>query len=533
MTAILHEGTPGAVLGPRPRPGPAPAARRRPRHRRRRRREPLDLDRPHPGARAARSTRRTYDVTPDGSTVVATWRVDEPRGASRHALVALDVAAGTGERRVLLDDPDHDRRRAGRRLPGRPAGSPACAPAGPPPPSRPDHALRRGAGRRQRRAARDVAPGWDRWSPAFAWTPDGAALVVTADDGGRAPLFRVDLATGGTVTRLTDDHGAYTDLRSSARTARRLRAALGRRRPARAGPARPAGARPAPVPAARPRRPPLPGTPHRGDRHRRGRHAAARLAGAARRRRRPTPPPRCCCGSTAARWIAGTPGPGAGTRGSGRPRATRCCCPTRPCPPGTGSDFVARGWGRWGDEPYTDLHGRSPTPPIARTTSTPTRTAAMGGSFGGYMANWVAGHTDRFRRDRHARQPVGARPVRRHHRRRHYWRREMTPRDGQAEHSPHRYADAIATPMLVIHGDRTTGCRSARRCGCGPTWLRPLRRPVPHKFLYFPDENHWVLRAGTRPALVRDGARLPRLTTCAGPTGWSRICCAETGCAAS
>ena len=24
------------------------------------------------------------------------------------------------------------------------------------------------------------------------------------------------------------------------------------------------------------------------------------------------------------------------------------------------------------------------------------RTAAMGGSFGGYMANWVAGHTDRF-----------------------------------------------------------------------------------------------------------------------------------------
>ena len=27
----------------------------------------------------------------------------------------------------------------------------------------------------------------------------------------------------------------------------------------------------------------------------------------------------------------------------------------------------------------------------------PSKTAAMGGSFGGYMANWVAGHTDRFR----------------------------------------------------------------------------------------------------------------------------------------
>ena len=32
----------------------------------------------------------------------------------------------------------------------------------------------------------------------------------------------------------------------------------------------------------------------------------------------------------------------------------------------------------------------------ARADIDATRTAAMGGSFGGYMANWVAGHTDRF-----------------------------------------------------------------------------------------------------------------------------------------
>ena len=47
-----------------------------------------------------------------------------------------------------------------------------------------------------------------------------------------------------------------------------------------------------------------------------------------------------------------------------------------------------------------------------------TRTAAMGGSFGGYMANWIAGHTDRFDAIVTPRQPVGARPVRSDHRRR-------------------------------------------------------------------------------------------------------------------
>ena len=34
---------------------------------------------------------------------------------------------------------------------------------------------------------------------------------------------------------------------------------------------------------------------------------------------------------------------------------------------------------------------------VARPDIDATRTALMGGSFGGYMANWVAGHTDRFK----------------------------------------------------------------------------------------------------------------------------------------
>jgi dipeptidyl aminopeptidase/acylaminoacyl peptidase len=125
----------------------------------------------------------------------------------------------------------------------------------------------------------------------------------------------------------------------------------------------------------------------------------------------------------------------------------------------------------------------------------PTRTAAMGGSFGGYMANWIAGHTGRFRAlvthaslwalDQFARTTDTP----------HYWLREMTPAM-TADHSPHRHADAITTPMLVIHGDRDY------RVPVGEAlrlWWDLVSRhagdpaDLPHRFLYFPDENHWVL----------------------------------------
>ena len=88
---------------------------------------------------------------------------------------------------------------------------------------------------------------------------------------------------------------------------------------------------------------------------------------------------------------------------------------------GYGQRMIDRGWASWGKAPYTDLM-RLTDAAEARDEIDATRTAAMGGSFGGYMANWIAGHTDRFARDRHAREPLGARPVRADDRRVSYWR---------------------------------------------------------------------------------------------------------------
>jgi dipeptidyl aminopeptidase/acylaminoacyl peptidase len=183
---------------------------------------------------------------------------------------------------------------------------------------------------------------------------------------------------------------------------------------------------------------------------------------------------------------------------------------------GYGQAFVERGRGRWGDEPFTDLMAATDAA-VARDDIDETSTAAMGGSFGGYMANWVAGHTDRFRclvthaslwslDQFHGTTDHAA-----------WWEREFgdpyrdwgaspaspeasggaSPASPEANlsryeaHSPHRSIDRIGTPMLVIHGERD------HRVPVGEAlrlWVDLMRHGVEAKFLYFPDENHWILK---------------------------------------
>ena len=164
---------------------------------------------------------------------------------------------------------------------------------------------------------------------------------------------------------------------------------------------------------------------------------------------------------------------------------------------GYGEAFIARGWSRWGAEPFTDLMAITDAV-AARPDIDQTRTAAMGGSFGGYMANWVAGQTDRFRAivthaSLWALDQFG--PTTDHA---YYWQREVS--DAMVrDYSPHHNVERIRTPMLVVHGDKDY------RVPIGEglrLWWELLSRSqlaldeagrTPHRFLYFPDENHWVL----------------------------------------
>ena len=108
------------------------------------------------------------------------------------------------------------------------------------------------------------------------------------------------------------------------------------------------------------------------------------------------------------------------------------------------------------------------------------------------MANWVATQTaDRFRCIvTHASlwnlDSMGATTDNTE------WREAMGPAQA-AVYSPHRFVDRIQVPMLVIHGDKDYRVPISQGI---ELWsdLQLRTRVEGHRFLYFPDENHWILK---------------------------------------
>jgi dipeptidyl aminopeptidase/acylaminoacyl peptidase len=124
------------------------------------------------------------------------------------------------------------------------------------------------------------------------------------------------------------------------------------------------------------------------------------------------------------------------------------------------------------------------------------RVAAAGASYGGYMMNWFAGHTDRFRAlINHAglfdiRSMYGATEE--------LWFPEWefggTPWDnaeGYERWNPANHVRNWRTPMLVIHGQ--LDYRVPVEQGL-QTFTALRRNDVRARLLYFPDEGHWILK---------------------------------------
>lgn len=155
-----------------------------------------------PGA-ALRET--TFDLSSDGGFVVTSWQVPGPGTALRVVLVRIDRA--TGERTTIAQEPGADLER------------PAIAPDGSAVAfTRETHSTPTAPPRITLCCMRfgedpvELTGDWDRWPSSVAWTSDSSALIVTADDGGRGPIFSVDPASGA-VTRLTHDDFTYSDVR--------------------------------------------------------------------------------------------------------------------------------------------------------------------------------------------------------------------------------------------------------------------------------------------------------------------------------
>ncbi|MGH9003913.1 MAG: S9 family peptidase, partial [Acidimicrobiia bacterium] len=341
---------------------------------------------------------------------------------------------------------------------------------------------------------RDLTPDLDLWPHGPEWAPDSSAVYFVADQGGRAPAFRVDVASGE-VTRLSAA-GAFSNLCPSpdGTTLYALRNTTASPPEAVALDSSSADQEPRPIPT--------PGFPV--DVPGRVEEMTATAADGTPIHSWLALPADASAADPAPLlvWIHG--GPLASWNSwhwRWNPwlmvaRGYAVLLPDPALSTGYGHAFLRRGWGRWGEAPYTDLMSLTDAA-LARDDLDGERTAALGGSFGGYMANWVAGHTDRFSAIvTHAslwtlEQMFGTTDVAS------YWEREFGSLDTHAERyaagSPHHHADRIRTPMLVIHGDKDYRVPISEALRL---WWDLTRHEVEAKFLYFPDENHWVLTPG-------------------------------------
>ncbi len=158
------------------------------------------------------------------------------------------------------------------------------------------------------------------------------------------------------------------------------------------------------------------------------------------------------------------------------------------------TDAIRRSWGA---APYEDLMKGLDYVIATYGFVDKDRMGALGASYGGYMINWIAGHTDRFkclvshdgefdtRTSYYSTEELWF-PE---------WEHGGPPWEPGTTHeqwSPALYVASWKTPMLVIHGAKDFRLPETEGLS---VFTALQRRGIPSKLLYFPDENHWVLKA--------------------------------------
>jgi dipeptidyl aminopeptidase/acylaminoacyl peptidase len=185
---------------------------------------------------------------------------------------------------------------------------------------------------------------------------------------------------------------------------------------------------------------------------------------------------------------------------------------------GYGQQFVDEVSGDWGGRPYVDLmkgldYAEKTYPFIDKS-----RECALGASYGGFMADWILTHTDRFacivthdgaynlqsmfgtteelwfpEWEFRPLEGNGPDAVVEQTKPAHPWDFAELPADKDPfrKWSPRMYIDQARTPTLVIHGQKDYRLDVSE----GLQLFTALQlRGVPSKMLYFPDEGHWVLK---------------------------------------
>jgi dipeptidyl aminopeptidase/acylaminoacyl peptidase len=163
---------------------------------------------------------------------------------------------------------------------------------------------------------------------------------------------------------------------------------------------------------------------------------------------------------------------------------------------GYGQKFIDAINGDWGGAPFEDLMKGLDYAEQHYTFIDKNRECALGASYGGYMVNWILGHTNRFKclvaHDGmfNTESAWGTTEELWFNE----WEFKGTPyrnRELYRKWSPHLSATNFKTPTLVVHSQRDYRLDVSE----GFQLFTTLQRlGVPSKMLYFPDEGHWVLK---------------------------------------
>jgi len=167
---------------------------------------------------------------------------------------------------------------------------------------------------------------------------------------------------------------------------------------------------------------------------------------------------------------------------------------------GYGQDFAAANFRDWGPGPTRDvLAGVDAL--VTEGLADPGRLGVTGGSYGGYLTNWIVGHDHRFRAAITCRSvsdlgslnltgdlaglefgdlQFGASPF-------------EDPEFYRA-HSPLTYAEQVRTPLLIQHAEQDLRCPIGQAEAMFAA-MRRKRRPV--RLMRVPGESHELTRAGT------------------------------------
>ena len=164
---------------------------------------------------------------------------------------------------------------------------------------------------------------------------------------------------------------------------------------------------------------------------------------------------------------------------------------------GYGQKFVDDVSKAWAGKVYTDLMNGLDAA-LARTTwMDSTRLGAAGGSFGGYMVNWIAGHSTRFKALVSHAGPFNLENM--YAATEELWFPEWeyggpfwdpkAMREQYRVYSPHLYAGKFKTPTLVTNGELDYRVPYTE----GLSMFTSLQRQgVPSRLVVFPDEGHWI-----------------------------------------